>query len=403
MKKKPYSRLLILILISHLLLFLAAFAVVNVLIPRRFELDARRTIESEIRVIKNDAPEDLTYLTGLVQFIFPDEMIGIAKDTGNASYLQNYINLQKLEKQEIIEYISENSLSSDICYLHENENGRYLLALLEDSQEGDPDSLLVIYINISPFFRYNFLWNWILFVLFLFISGIVVKTGSSFNRKFEESRETERKFFQNTSHGLKTPLMVIQGYAEGIISGIEEPVKASKVILEENERMTKLVEEFLYISRLDSQHFEMRSEKNDIREIIYDAMKTAEAAARANHIELLPAVPEEPVFIRCDEEQLIKALSNILSNAVDYAAGKISVTCSAGKSTLVIEIQDDGNGIDEKDLSHIFERFYTTRRGGTGIGLSLTYEIIKRHDGELEARNTTQGALFTVKLPVLQQ
>jgi signal transduction histidine kinase len=94
--------------------------------------------------------------------------------------------------------------------------------LLDDYSEVNTDPL-IIYINIKPFFRYNYIWNMILLALLFSISAVVLTAGSQFNKRFEMSRAAEQRFLQNTSHELKTPLMAIQGYAEGIITGIEEP------------------------------------------------------------------------------------------------------------------------------------------------------------------------------------
>lgn len=397
--KKPYSRIVILFLILSFILIASAFTVVNILIPKQFELDARKTIENELAVMKEDSVSESTYLSDAVQFILPDETISFSSDITNASYLENYLKLQKLEKKEITEYIIENHLPLNTCCRHLGENGHYLFALLEDYSEEKTDPV-IIYINIKPFFRYNYIWNMILFALLFSISTVVLAAGSQFNKRYEMSRAAEQRFLQNTSHELKTPLMAIQGYSEGIIAGIEEPKKAAEVIVEESKRMTKLIAEFLYISRLDSNQLVLQFKTSDIREIIYDAMNLTAPVAHSNHIELLPVMPEDQVFVNCDEEQLTKSISNILSNAVNYATSKVIVTCTTDRQNAIIKIQDDGKGIDEENLPHIFERFYTTRKGGTGIGLSLASEIIKLQKGELHAQNTDHGALLTIKMPI---
>ncbi|MBQ6531816.1 MAG: HAMP domain-containing histidine kinase [Solobacterium sp.] len=400
--KKPYSKIVVLFLISSFTLIASAFTVVNVLIPKQFERDAQKTIENELSIMKEASVSEPTYLSDAVQFILPNEIISFSSDINNATYLENYLKLQKLEKKEITEYIIENRPPLNTCLVHLGENGHYLFALLEDYSEDNADPM-IIYINIRPFFRYNYIWNIILLALLVSISAVVLTAGSQFNKRFELSHAAEQRFLQNTSHELKTPLMAIQGYAEGIIAGIEDPEKAAKVILEENKRMTNLVAEFLYISRLDSNQLVLQFKTSDIREIIYEAMNLTAPAAHSNHIELLPKMPEQPVFVNCDEEQMIKAISNILSNAVNYATGKVIVTCTADRQKAIISIQDDGEGIDEESLPHIFERFYTTRKGGTGIGLSLASEIVKLQKGELHAQNTDHGALFTIKMPRVKQ
>ncbi len=398
--KRPVSKILVMIMISNLMMFISAFAIVNIMIPRRFESDARKTIESETLAIGKDSLPEQTYLSGSVQFIYPEDMIKDTVETYSTSFLKDYLKTRNLEKKEILEHLRELKPEFDTCYEYESENGKYLFAVLKEWPQSEPEPPFVIYINIKPFFRYNFLWNLILFVLLLFISAIVFCIGSKLSSEINESQEAERRFFQNTSHELKTPLMAIQGYAEGICAGIEDPVNASRIILEENEKMTKLIREFLFISQLDSRRFQMKTEKTDAREIVYDSLHLIESAARSKDISLQPEVPKEAIYICCDEEQTIKALVNILSNAVSYAASKVTVTCTAKDRFINIEISDDGKGISEKDLPHIFERYYTTRKGGTGIGLSLAREIIALQKGELTARNNAGcGSVFTIKMP----
>ena len=328
-----------------------------------------------------------TYLSAAVQFIFPEDSISFSMDTDDATVMKNYFRLQEAEKTEILEYAEKNHPPLNQCCIYESVNGCYLLALLPNIAANTSDPL-IIYLNIKPFFRYNFVWNLILLVLLLSISGVVLTVGSGLNRKAEESHAAEQRFFQNTSHELKTPLMAIRAYAEGILTGIEEPKEAARVILEENSRMTRLTEELLYITRIDSGSYKPQMKKTDFREVVYAAMNLIEPVAHANHIEQFPSMPQEAVFVSCDEEQMIKALTNILSNAVSHAKKKITVTCNVDKEKATVSIRDDGNGIDEESLPHIFERFYTTRKGETGIGLSFACEIIRLQKGELSAKNT---------------
>ena len=91
--------------------------------------------------------------------------------------------------------------------------------------------------------------------------------------KIEESQKTQRRFFQNSSHELKTPLMAIQGYAEGIEMDVVDPQNAAGIIMEETERMTGLVEEILSISKIDSRHFKLDLVKLDIKEVLYDCFR----------------------------------------------------------------------------------------------------------------------------------
>ena len=105
-------------------------------------------------------------------------------------------------------------------------------------------------------------------------------------------------------------------------------------------------------------------------------------------------------MVSCDDTQLRRAVTNILSNGVRYARSELRLTCRAYRRQVTIQIQDDGDGIAEEDLPHIFDRFYMGRSGKTGIGLALTKEIIQLHKGEIHAYNWDRGAVFEITLPI---
>ena len=104
-------------------------------------------------------------------------------------------------------------------------------------------------------------------------------------------------------------------------------------------------------------------------------------------------------MVSCDDTRLRKAVTNILSNGVRYARSELRLTCRADKRHVTIRIQDDGDGIAEADLPHIFDRFYMGKSGKSGIGLALTQEIIHLHKGTISARNVDTGAVFEITLP----
>ena len=211
--------------------------------------------------------------------------------------------------------------------------------------------------------------------------------------------DQQRQFVADASHELKTPLMAIQGYAEGIQAGVMDTGGAADVILEESDRMTELVEELLDISKIDMGRQRLTLSETDIRELLYDGIRAVEPIA-AGGITIVPDFPEEPVMVSCDDTRLRRAVTNILSNGVRYARSELRLTCRTDKRNATIRIQDDGDGIAEEDLPHIFDRFYMGRSGKSGIGLALTREIIHLHKGTIRARNGDTGAVFEISIPV---
>ena len=105
-------------------------------------------------------------------------------------------------------------------------------------------------------------------------------------------------------------------------------------------------------------------------------------------------------MVSCDDTRLRRAVTNILSNGVRYAHSQLRLTCRTEKRHVTIRIQDDGDGIAEADLPHIFDRFYMGKSGKSGIGLALTREIIHLHKGTIRAYNGETGAVFEVTLPM---
>ena len=179
-----------------------------------------------------------------------------------------------------------------------------------------------------------------------------------------------------------------------------EQSSAAEVILAESDRMTELVDELLDISKIDMGRQPLTLSEMDVRELLYDSMRAVEPAAAAGGIAIVPDFPEEPVMVSCDDTRLRRAVTNILSPGVRYARSELRLTCRADKRHVTIRIQDDGDGIAEEDLPHIFDRFYMGKSGKSGIGLALTREIIHLHKGTIRARNGDTGAVFEISIPV---
>ena len=168
---------------------------------------------------------------------------------------------------------------------------------------------------------------------------------------------------------------------------------------EDKARMTELVEELLDISKIDMGRQRLTLSETDIRELLYDGIRAVEPAADSS-IAIVPVFPEEPVMVSCDDTRLRRAVTNILSNGVRYARSELRLTCRADRRQVTIRIQDDGDGIAEADLPHIFDRFYMGKSGKSGIGLALTKEIVHLHRGTIRAYNGETGAVFEITLPM---
>jgi len=239
-------------------------------------------------------------------------------------------------------------------------------------------------------------------------------------RKLEINDADQKTFFQNVSHELKTPLMSIKGYAEGIKYGIfaseTEKDSASDIIIQESERLNDLVADLLYISKMDSSaQKQAEPESANLGDIVESCAQRLRGVLinsqdiHANDTndkndkkEIIINHPRSGIYIECNEESLSRAIMNIAANCLRYAKTVVSIEYyeSSGNS-VILKIRDDGDGIDSQDLPHIFKRFYKGKGGKHGIGLSIAKAIIEQHGAQIHAENRTDtdgfGAEFTIK------
>ena len=395
-------RIVYLILGSALLLFALFVLAVNVIIPSHFVTEAKKALRSEaeyqnrtVPYIYDEPDYDEDWEEG---YFFTPSIVFLELEDG---YRPNTWNRDAyLLEKKLLEYCAGRDITLDQCYTFKTDRHHLIfMSAQENYGDGEEPYSYIMYIDIGPITRYIVTLNWVFFAVLLAISSVMCLLGFRFGRDIEKEAERQQTFFQNASHELKTPLMAIQGYAEGIQTSVMDAGSAAEVILEESDRMTELVEELLDISKIDMGRQRLTLSETDIRELLYDGIRAVEPIA-AGGIAIVPDFPEEPVMVSCDDTRLRRAVTNILSNGVRYARSELCLTCRADKRHVTIRIQDDGDGIAEEDLPHIFDRFYMGKSGKSGIGLALTKEIIHLHRGTIRAYNGETGAVFEISIPV---
>jgi signal transduction histidine kinase len=395
-------RIVYLILGSALLLFALFVLAVNVIIPSHFVTEAKKALRSEAEYQNRTVPyiyDEPDYEEDWEEgYFFTPSIVFLEIEDG---YRPNTWNRDAyLLEKKLLEYCAGRDITLDQCYTFKTDRHHLIfMSAQEDYGDGEEPYSYIMYIDIGPITRYIVTLNWVFFAVLLAISSVMCLLGFRFGRDIEKEAERQQTFFQNASHELKTPLMAIQGYAEGIQAGVMDTGGAADVILAESDRMTELVEELLDISKIDMGRQRLTLSETDIRELLYDGIRAVEPIA-AGGIAIVPDFPEEPVMVSCDDTQLRRAVTNILSNGVRYAHSQLRLTCRADKRHVTIRIQDDGDGIAEEDIPHIFDRFYMGRSGKSGIGLALTKEIIHLHRGTIRAYNGETGAVFEISIPV---
>lgn len=229
--------------------------------------------------------------------------------------------------------------------------------------------------------------------------------------------ETMRKeFVANVSHELRTPLTTIKSYAETLLDGALEEKELSRqftsVINNEADRMTRLVNNLLELSRLDNRETQWDLKPIDPVTILNEVLTKMRVNIQRKGQILEVRVPERSPEVLVDKDKIEQVFQNILSNANKYTpkGGKISVELSYDEKTVSIAFKDTGIGIPKEDLPRIFERFYRVDKtrsremGGTGLGLSIAQEIVQAHNGEIQIESEPGvGTCVTVRLLTIAQ
>ena len=398
-------RIVYLILGSALLLSALFVLAVNVIIPSHFVNEAKKALIGEAQYQNRTIPytDDESFFddgwNDTEEHFLTPSIVFLELEDG---YRHNTWNRDtyRLEKK-LLEYCAGRDIALNQCYTFKTDRHHLIfMSVQEDYGDGEEPYSYIMYIDIGPITRYIVTLNWAFFAVLVAISSVMCLLGFRFGRDIEKEAERQQTFFQNASHELKTPLMAIQGYAEGIQAGVMDTGSAAEVILKESDRMTELVDELLDISKIDMGRQPLALSEMDVRELLYDSIRAVEPAAAAGGIAIVPDFPEEPVMVSCDDTRLRRAVTNILSNGVRYARSELRLTCRADRRQVTIRIQDDGDGIAEEDLPHIFDRFYMGKSGKSGIGLALTKEIVHLHRGTIRAYNGDSGAVFEISFPV---
>ncbi|ADL41443.1 multi-sensor signal transduction histidine kinase [Caldicellulosiruptor obsidiansis OB47] len=222
--------------------------------------------------------------------------------------------------------------------------------------------------------------------------------------------QMRKQFVADVSHELRTPITTIKTYSETLLDVDDETVKREflSVIIKECDRMTRLITDLLYLSRLDSGENILKIEEVNVSELVRFVCEKMRIHAKKKNQKLLCSA-EENVVIEADRDRLEQVLINLINNAVVYVqeGGQIEVGLKKDGSYVKITVDDNGPGIPEDDLPRIFERFYRVDKarsrslGGSGLGLSIADEIVKAHGGKIQVESRVGvGTKFTVILPV---
>jgi two-component system, OmpR family, phosphate regulon sensor histidine kinase PhoR len=231
--------------------------------------------------------------------------------------------------------------------------------------------------------------------------------------RLKELEIIRQDFVANVSHELRTPLTTIKGYAETLLEGaLKEDVAFQfvQVIKRHTDRLTKIVEDLLMLSKIESKEFQLKIEFISLPDFINDVIDFVKEVAEKKEISISQSKITSSQAVGADRNYLEQIFINLLDNAIKYTheGGKVTISAiEKDKREIQFSIEDDGMGIPREDIPRIFERFYRVDKGrsqelgGTGLGLSIVKHLVQAHGGRVWVESQLgEGSTFYFTLPI---
>lgn len=235
--------------------------------------------------------------------------------------------------------------------------------------------------------------------------GELASTFNYMAEEIEKSVKIKNDFISSISHELRTPLTSIQGWSETLLGGSDEEEKdlGLNIIQGETKRLIKIVEELLDFSRYQKNKMDFNMDKVDVEKLLKEVVNQYRVKAKEKQLDLHLKIQNKLKSVEGDSDRLKQVFINLLENSYKFTdiGGNIEVDAFMEGDSLYIIIEDNGIGIEEENLSKVFEKFFkeNANKPGSGIGLSLCKEIIKAHNGEIFIESEkNQGTIITIKL-----
>lgn len=242
-----------------------------------------------------------------------------------------------------------------------------------------------------------------------FINGLIVVLHDI--TEAEKIEAERREFVSNVSHELRTPLTTMRSYLEALADGALNDKELAPRFLDvtqnETERMIRLVNDLLKLSKMDSKDYEINTAWVDFGTFFNQIIDRFEMT-KERHVNFKRLLPDQPVYVKVDEDKLTQVIDNIISNALKYSpeGGRVTFKLKLKEDFIEASISDQGLGIPQENLEKVFERFYrvdkarTRRLGGTGLGLAIAKEMIAAHGGDIWAKSVEgKGTTIIFTLP----
>lgn len=221
-----------------------------------------------------------------------------------------------------------------------------------------------------------------------------------------------RRYVSDVSHELRAPLAAIRTMTETMMThGAEDPELFDRYlpkIVSQTDRLARLASQLLDLAQIESGSITHQASEVNLMNVIEEVMLTAEQAAKERNLELKTRLPHDLPTLNAHHDRLVQMLLNLVDNGLRYtpAGGYVEVAAEIRKGNFYISVSDNGPGIPEESLPHLFERFYrvdkarTPNRGGTGLGLSIVQQIVQSHEGKIKVESELdRGTTFHIRLP----
>ncbi|MEP6973107.1 MAG: HAMP domain-containing sensor histidine kinase [Actinomycetota bacterium] len=241
----------------------------------------------------------------------------------------------------------------------------------------------------------------------------VGQLATAFNRmsaELENLEQSRRDLVANVSHELKTPIAAIRAHLENLLDGVEQPEpRTMQVMLSQTERLGRLIEQLLELSRLESGELPLQREEIPLAPLVAQVLSEIEMARSDRGVVVESELPNDLPSIDADRERVHQVLFNLVDNAVRFtpSGGAVTVSAYRHNGSVEVKVADTGVGIPPEHLPRLFERFYradparSRDDGGTGIGLAIARSVVEAHGGHIRAESELgQGSVFTFDLPV---
>ena len=275
-----------------------------------------------------------------------------------------------------------------ISATHEVKNGNFKVQVRIDDHQAKPD------VSVKPPREMD----------------ILIESFNDMVRELDSIELLRNDFINNFSHEFKTPIVSIRGFARQLQHGDlsrEEQIEYARIIAEESDRLARLSNSVLELSKLEHQQIVSNKTRFHMDEQIRQCILRLEAEWSSKAIDMIPELEE--VFFVGNEEMLAHVWSNLIGNAIKFTptGGAVTVRLTADAHFVTVTVSDTGIGMSPETEKHIFEKFYQGDRShssqGYGIGLALVDRIVKLCEGSITVKSEIDvGSTFTVKLPIAQ-